>query len=67
MSTRKYIRGMLRREAERKKIKPSRWIKREFNRIQIKKYGAKIRKINKEKGTHKKRTWRARIAGAFTD
>lgn len=61
MSTRKYIRGMLSREARRKKIKPSKWVNREFDRIQIEKYGIYGREINKEKGTHKKSTWRTRV------
>ena len=60
MSTRKYVRGMLRREAERKKTKPSKWVNREFDRIQIKKYGIERREINKAKGTHKKSSWRVR-------
>lgn len=61
MSMRKYVRGMLRREAERKKIKPSKWVNREFDRIQIKKYGIEQREINKAKGTHKKSSWKTRI------
>lgn len=61
MSTRKYVRGMLRREAERKKIKPSKWVNREFDRIQIKKYGIEQRELNKAKGTHKKSSWRTRF------
>ena len=65
MSTRKYVRGMIRREAERKKIKPSKWVNREFDRIQIKKYGVEQREINKAKGTNKKSTWRPRIAFAI--
>ena len=56
---------MLRREAERKKIKPSKWVAREFDRIQIKKYGIEQREINKAKGTHKKSSWRARIVFAI--
>lgn len=65
MSTRKYVRGMLRREAERKKIKPSKWVNHEFDRLQIKKYGIEQREINKEKGTNKKSTWRQRITFAI--
>lgn len=61
MSMRKYVRGMLRREAERKKIKPSKWVNREFDRIQIKKHGIEQREINKAKGTHKKSSWKTRI------
>lgn len=65
MSTRKYVRGMLRREAERKKIKSSKWVNREFDRLQIKKYGIAQREINKAKGTSKKSTWRTKIAFAI--
>lgn len=67
MSTRKYVRGILRHEAERKKIKPSKWVNREYNRLQIKKYGIERREINKATGTHKKSTWRARIALAIVE
>lgn len=58
---RKYIRAMLRGEAEKFGAKPSKWVNREFNRLQIKKYGVEKREINKAKGTHPKSRWKARI------
>lgn len=59
---RKIIRNMLRSKAERMRVKPSRFVKYEFNEIQIKKYGKTRRLINQIKGTHKPKTWRTRIA-----
>lgn len=58
---RKYIRNMLRNRAEKKGVKPSRYVRSEFDRLQIKKYGDTVRKINQAKGTHTRRTWKMRI------
>lgn len=55
------IRRKMRAEGERKGVKASRYVAREFNRRQVKRYGATVRRINQAKGTHKRRTWRARI------
>lgn len=60
MSTRKHIRAILRGQAEKIGAKASKYVNREFDRIQIKKYGIEQREINKETGTRKKSTWRAR-------
>ena len=62
---RKIIRNMLRSKAEHIGVKPSRFVKYEFNEIQIKKYGETRRLINKIKGTHKPKTWRTRIAEKY--
>ena len=61
MSTRKYIRSRLRADAERIGAKPSRYVNREFDAYQTKKYGATVRTINKAKSTHKRKTWKTRI------
>lgn len=57
---RKIIRNMLRSKAERIDVKPSRFVKSEFNKIQVKKYGNTRRLINQMKGTHKRKTWKQR-------
>ena len=59
---RKFIRNKLRKEAEKLGVKASRYINREFDKYQIKKYGATVNKIHKAKGTHKRSTWKTRIA-----
>ena len=62
---RKLIRNILRSQAEEMGVKPSRYVRSEFNQIQIKKYGRDVRRINKAKGTHKRSTWKIRIADAI--
>ena len=59
---RKYIRNMLRAEAERMGVKPSRYVSKEWDRRQVDKYGEPRRRINQAKGTHKRKTWGLRIA-----
>ena len=59
MSMRKYIRAMLRGKAEKIGAKPSKYVNREFDRMQVKKYGVEKREINKARGTAPKRRWRA--------
>ena len=61
MSMRKYIRAMIRGEAEKIGAKPSKWVNREFDRRQVKKYGVEKREINKEIGTQPKSRWKSRI------
>lgn len=61
MSMRKYIRAMLRGKAEKIGAKPSKWVNREFDRRQVKKYGVEKREINKEIGTQPKSRWKSRI------
>lgn len=58
---RKLIRSMLRAEGERLGVKPSRYMAREFDSYQVKKYGLTRRLINKAKGTHKRNTWKNRV------
>ena len=59
---RKFIRNMLRSQAERLGVKPSKYVAREFDKYAVKKYGETRRRINQAKGTHKRRTWGTRIA-----
>lgn len=61
MSMRKYIRAMLRGQAEKMGAKSSKFVNYEFDRRQIKKYGIEQREINKAKGTHPKSRWKARF------
>ena len=57
MSMRKYIRAMLRGKAEKIGAKPSKYVNREFDRMQVKKYGVERREINKARGTAPKSRW----------
>lgn len=59
---RKYIRNMLRVRAERMGAKPSKHVAEEYDRYAVEKYGATRRRINQAKGTHKRETWKNRIA-----
>ena len=59
---RKYIRKLLRSQAENMGAKASRYVRSEFDRFQIEKYGRDKRRINQAKGTHKRSTWRMRIS-----
>ena len=59
---RKYIRSIMRAEGERRKTKPSRWLKAAFEFHQTKKYGQQRRKINQAKGTHRSELWGSRVA-----
>ena len=58
---RKYIRKLLRRDAEDLGAKPSKYVRSEFDRLQIKKYGKNTRRKNQAKGTHKRKLWRSRL------
>lgn len=58
---RKFIRNKLRAEAEKMGVKPSLYVRNEFNRYQVKKYGVTKRLINQAIGTHKRKTWKMRI------
>lgn len=58
---RKIIRSILRSSAEEYGVKPSKYVHKQFENRQVKKYGLKRREINKAKGTHPKRTWKNRI------
>lgn len=57
---RKYVRSILRAQADRKKEKPSDFIKHVFNKLQISKYGKIVREHNMLKGTHRKKNWEFR-------
>lgn len=59
---REFVRNKLRAEGERLEVKPSRYVAHKFDRHQVKKYGETVRRINQAKGTHKRNTWRNRIA-----
>lgn len=65
MSTRKTVRNKMRRQAELMQISPSKWVHNEFHRYQVKALGAAVRTINQAKGTHKRRTWKMRIAAVM--
>ena len=64
---RKYIREIMRNNARKQKIKPSKWVRSEFDRKQVKKFGLKRRTINKAKGTHKRSIWKQRTEGLMTE
>lgn len=59
---RKHIRNILRNQAEKMGVKPSRYVRSEFNDLQVKKYGYFARKKNQAKGTHKRSAWRNRVS-----
>lgn len=65
MSVRKFIRNSLRVEGERMGVKPSLYVARNFDAYQVDKYGETRRRINQAKGTHKRKTWRLRIASVI--
>ena len=58
---RKYIRNLIRRQAEKNGEKASRSVRATFHELQIKKYGAKCRLANMCKSTHKRKLWRSRL------
>jgi hypothetical protein len=60
---RKYIRHMMRLEAERTGKKPSEFVNAAWNTRQIARVGWRRRRANVAKGTAPKRKWAARIAG----
>ena len=62
---RKYIRKLLRSNAEKIGVKASRYVRSEFGRLQIKKYGRDKACINQLKGTHKRKLWRSRITNTI--
>ena len=59
---RKVIRNALRVKAERMGVKPSKYVAEEYDRYAVKRYGETRRRINQAKGTHKRRSWKMRIA-----
>ena len=58
---RKYIRHALRIRAEREGVKPSKYVAAAWDRLSVKKYGDKRRRIHQATGTHKRRVWKSRI------
>ena len=59
---RKYRRMVLRMQAANKlRVKPSKFLRKMWERYQTHKYGATAVAINKARGTHKKRTWKQRV------
>ncbi len=58
---RKYIRLILKNKAEKQGIKASKYVHYKFDEIQVKKYGATKRNINKAKGSKPRRKWKNRI------
>lgn len=59
---RKIIRNALRVKAERMGVKPSVYVANEYDRYAVARYGETRRRINQAKGTHKRDTWKNRIA-----
>lgn len=64
--SRKITRNGMRREAELRGYKPSKFVHEMWEKLQIAilgggKKGVDKRIVNQEKGTHPKRTWRMRI------
>jgi hypothetical protein len=55
---RKYLRYRLRKEAERKGLKPSRYVREVWDDVQKRRYGAEGRAANVAIGTKPKRKWR---------
>lgn len=53
---RKHIRKMLKAQGERLGVKTSRFVRREFDSLQIKRYGYECRRANQAKSTHKRST-----------
>lgn len=56
---RRLKRAILRHRAEKKGVKPSRYVFNAWDRIQTKKVGAHERARNRLRGTKTKRQWRA--------
>lgn len=59
---RKHQREILRRQAERKGVKASRFVHEKWDKLQRKKLGVSARRHNIAHGTKPKRLWRSRIA-----
>lgn len=59
---RKIIRNALRVKAERMGVKPSEYVAKEYDRYAVERYGKVRRRINQAKGTHKRSTWKNRVA-----
>ena len=63
---RKIMRNAFREEATKRKYKkPARFVHKAWDMFQQERYGANTRKRNEAKGTHKKRTWKARVQAQF--
>lgn len=59
---RKYRRLMLRLQARNKlRARPTPFLKKMWDRYQVKKYGAKTVAINRARGTHRKELWKQRV------
>ena len=58
---RKIIRNTMRNEAKRLGVKASQYVREQFDRYQVEKYGEDCRRKNKIRGTHKRRTWKSRL------
>lgn len=59
---RKHMREILRRQGERKGLKPSRYVATKWNEYEVRKLGKEQRKANVANGTKPKRLWRGRGA-----
>ena len=62
---RKYLRSMMRADAVRLGVKPSRYVSQAWEKHMIDKVGMHTRMVNKAKGTAPKKLWKNRIAAMF--
>ena len=58
---RKYMREILRREAERLGVKASRYVATKWNEHQVRKLGREQRAVNVMRGTKPRRRWPGRV------
>ena len=54
---RRLKRAILRHRAEKKGLKPSRYVREIWHKLQEKRYGKKMARIFQGRGTRKKRNW----------
>ena len=63
---RNIMRNAFREEATKRKYnKPARFVHNDWDIFQQERHGANTRKRNVAKGTHAKRTWKARVQANF--
>ena len=70
MNSRKIMRNGMRKIAELRGFKPSKYVHETWEKFQISLFGGgdkgvKMRAINQAKGTHHKKNWRTRVESAI--
>lgn len=60
---RRLMRSILRSRAEKKGVKPSRYVAKMWNRYEVRKLGQAERDLNVRRGTKPKRLWPGRVSG----